>query len=63
MNNINFSNQLAVKCIIDSCIKNDREAQHIIFQNFYGKMLTVCMRYSMGLAEAQDIVQESFIKI
>lgn len=54
-----MDNELLVK----RCIKNDREAQHLFFKKFYGKMLAVSMRYFDDKEEAKDILQESFIKI
>jgi RNA polymerase sigma factor (sigma-70 family) len=49
--------------IISGCIRNDRKAQEKLFQLFYGKMLIVCMRYTVDNDSAQEILQEGFIKV
>ena len=49
--------------LVERCVKNDREAQHLFFKKFYGKMLATSMRYFDDKEEAKDILQEAFIKI
>ena len=49
--------------IITGCIKNDRRAQKELFDRFGAKMFGHCLRYSKSNADAQDLLQEGFIKI
>lgn len=35
----------------------------MLFERFAGKMLTVCLRYSTDRMEAEDILQDAFIKV
>ena len=49
--------------IIHACLQNDRNAQRKLYQAYAGKMLVVCSRYAQSAAEAEDILQEAFIKI
>jgi RNA polymerase sigma-70 factor (ECF subfamily) len=49
--------------IVDGCIKGKRKYQKQLFELFYGKMMGVCMRYAKDQDEAQDMVQNGFIKI
>ncbi len=49
--------------IIAGCIKGDRTKQRMLYERFSRKMLVVCLRYSKSQLEAEDILQESFIKI
>ncbi|MDQ3143111.1 MAG: sigma-70 family RNA polymerase sigma factor [Bacteroidota bacterium] len=48
--------------IIQGCIKGDRICQKSLFDKFSGKMLAVCMRYSKHRMEAEDLLQDGFIK-
>ena len=48
--------------LIEGCKKNDRKSQHIIYNEFYGKMMGVALRYFRDQDTASDVVQESFIK-
>ena len=49
--------------IIQGCAKKKRKSQQIFFKYFYGKMKAVCLRYARDEAEAEDMVQEGFIKV
>ena len=52
-----------MKQIIDACIKEDRIAQRILYDTYSKKMLGVCSRYATDIMEAEDILQEGFIKV
>jgi RNA polymerase sigma factor (sigma-70 family) len=45
------------------CLKNDRKQQELLYKTLSPKMLAVCMRYAHDRDEAQDILQEGFIKM
>ncbi len=49
--------------IIKGCIAGKRSAQNDLYRKFSGMMLSVCMRYAQNRDEAEDILQEAFIKI
>ncbi len=49
--------------LINGCKKEDRHCQRIVFERFAGKMMTVCLRYARHRLEAEDILQDAFIKI
>jgi RNA polymerase sigma factor (sigma-70 family) len=49
--------------IILGCINEDRECQRDLFNRYAGKMMTVCLRYARHRMEAEDILQDAFIKV
>lgn len=49
--------------LIKECIKGNTKAQYKLFEKFSGKMMAVCYRYSKNQEEAEDILQDGFIKI
>ncbi len=49
--------------LIEACLRNDRNAQRKLYNAYAGKMLVVCMRYVQNQAEAEDILQEGFMKV
>lgn len=51
------------KDLIDGCIKEDPICQKEVFKRYAGKMLTVSKRYARHHLEAEDILQDSFIKV
>jgi RNA polymerase sigma factor (sigma-70 family) len=46
-----------------ACQRNDRKAQFAFYQRYKGKMLGLCRRYAASNAEAEDILQDAFVKI
>jgi RNA polymerase sigma factor (sigma-70 family) len=49
--------------LIDGCRKGNRSFQRALYDRFSRKMLVVCLRYSKSSAEAEDILQEAFVKV
>jgi RNA polymerase sigma factor (sigma-70 family) len=49
--------------IIKLCAKHDRKAQQILYDRYSRLLLGVCLRYATDKAEAEDILQDSFLKI
>jgi len=49
--------------ILKACKKNKREFQEILYRKYAKKMYGICMSYAGKRDVAQDILQESFIKI
>lgn len=49
--------------LIQGCIREDRECQLELFNRFAGKMLTVTRRYARHHLEAEDLLQDAFIKV
>ncbi|MFD1552759.1 RNA polymerase sigma factor [Putridiphycobacter roseus] len=58
-----MENQQELQNIITGCIKGKRKYQKQLFEKYYGKMMGVCMRYARDQDEAQDMVQNGFIKV
>lgn len=51
------------KEIIAGCLKKNAISQHLLFAKYSRKLMTVCSRYAGTSPEAEDMLQESFIKI
>jgi len=51
------------KQIIRGCYERDRNAQRELYNRYSAAMLMVCMRYSKNRDDAEDMLQEAFIKI
>lgn len=49
--------------LIKKCLKGDPHAQKEMFDHFSGKMYYVCLRYAHDEVEAQDMLQEGFIRL
>ncbi|MFM7645581.1 MAG: RNA polymerase sigma factor [Sphingomonadales bacterium] len=49
--------------IIKGCIKNQAKAQRELYLQYSPKMLAVCYRYAHNREDAEDMLQEGFIKV
>lgn len=49
--------------IIEGCSRHERKAQKVLYEKYSHLLLGVCMRYASNKAEAEDILQDSFLKI
>ncbi|MBQ7490782.1 MAG: sigma-70 family RNA polymerase sigma factor [Bacteroidales bacterium] len=63
MNNAPKNNEDELLLLIEGCKQNKRGAQHKLFKLFYGSMFSICVRYATDDDEAQDMLNEGFIKI
>ncbi|GGB11405.1 DNA-directed RNA polymerase sigma-70 factor [Mucilaginibacter rubeus] len=52
-----------LQTIWNGCMTNDRKSQEQLYRLLAPRMLAVCMRYATDKDEAQDILQEGFIKM
>lgn len=51
------------KQLIKDCIKGRSTAQKELYDLFADTMLAVCYRYTKSLADAEDVLQDGFIKV
>jgi len=49
--------------LINGCLAADRRIQELLYQRFAPKMYAVCLRYAGNTDDAQDLLQEGFIKV
>ncbi len=49
--------------IIEGCIRNDVHCQRMLYERFAPKMMGVSLRYCNSKMEAEDVLQDAFIKI
>lgn len=49
--------------IFQGCLKNDPIAQRELYNKYSAKMLSVCYRFAHNREDAEDMLQEGFIKV
>jgi len=49
--------------IIAGCLEGKRKAFSLLFENYAPVMLGVCMRYCKNRIDAEDVMQDGFIKV
>ncbi len=62
-NHENNSNGLTEAEMINGCIKKNAACQRLLFEVYAGRLMTVCLRYADSREQAEDILQEAFIRI
>jgi RNA polymerase sigma-70 factor (ECF subfamily) len=51
------------EAILQGCLKNDAHAQRELYNRYSPKMLAVCYRFAHKREDAEDMLQEGFIKV
>ena len=51
------------KHIMEGCRRHDRKAQQALYEAMAPMAMGVCMRYSSDRDEAQDLMQDGFVKV
>jgi RNA polymerase sigma factor (sigma-70 family) len=51
------------EAILKGCLSNDAAAQRELYNKYSAKMLAVCYRYGHSREDAEDMLQEGFIKV
>lgn len=52
-----------MKELIHQCKQHNLKAQAEVYQLFSGKLFALCLKYSRNRMDAEDVLQDSFIKI
>lgn len=58
-----MENNVDIKQIVEGCLRNDRRSQEAFFKMYYGKLMSVCLRYISDRDSAQEVLQDGFIKV
>jgi RNA polymerase sigma-70 factor (ECF subfamily) len=51
------------EAILSGCLQNDAGAQRELYMRYSPKMLSVCYRFAHNREDAEDMLQEGFIKV
>ncbi len=49
--------------LIAGCIAGKRDMQRRLYDKYVGKMMALCLRYAKTSFEAEDVLQEGFVKV
>lgn len=51
------------KELVKACEKGNAKAQELLYNRFAPMMLGICMRYCQSREEAEDVMQDAFVKV
>jgi RNA polymerase sigma-70 factor (ECF subfamily) len=49
--------------LVQGCLANDAKSQEALYTRYVRRMYAVCLRYARHEAEAQDMLQDGFIRV
>src|ERR1700743_702887 len=58
-----LEHKYTIESLVEKCRAGERKAQELLYKQFAAKMLGVCMRYATDKMEAEDMLQNGFIKV
>lgn len=60
---LNGLRELSDQELVQGCLREDRRHQEALYARYSRRMYAVCLRYARHQLEAQDLLQEGFIKV
>jgi RNA polymerase sigma-70 factor (ECF subfamily) len=58
-----LEHKYTIEDLVKRCKANERKAQELLYKQFASKMLGVCLRYATDRMEAEDMLQNGFIRV
>ncbi|NQX41975.1 RNA polymerase sigma-70 factor, ECF subfamily [Pedobacter steynii] len=49
--------------VLAGCLKNDNKCKEVVYKSFYGYLMGVILRYVTDKNDAQELINDSFIKV
>lgn len=49
--------------LIQGCKRNDRESQRLLHKHYYSYAMSICVRYCRTREEAQEVMNDGFLKV
>ena len=56
-------NSAVLQELLDGCLKKNRRSQELLYKQFYGYAMSVCLRYTRSKEEAKEILNDGFFKV
>lgn len=49
--------------LLAGCLGNKRQSQELLYKQFYGYAMSICLRYTRTREEALDVLNDGFLKV
>lgn len=59
----NAPNIPALTDLLAGCLRNHRQSQELLYRQFYGYAMSVCLRYSPTRESALEVLNDGFLKV
>src|ERR1700744_1438618 len=58
-----LEHKYTIDTLVSKCKAGESKAQEMLYKQFAAKMLGVCMRYAVDKMEAEDMLQNGFVRV
>ena len=59
----NAPNILALSDLLAGCLRNQRKSQELLYRQFYGYAMSICLRYAHTRESALEVMNDGFLKV
>lgn len=59
----NVPNIPALSDLLAGCLRNQRQSQELLYRQFYGYAMSICLRYVPTREEALEVLNDGFLKV
>jgi RNA polymerase sigma-70 factor (ECF subfamily) len=59
----NHPQSTALPDLLAGCLRNHRQSQELLYRQFYGFAMSVCLRYAPSRDSALDVMNDGFLKV
>lgn len=56
-------NSAVLQELLDGCLKRNRRSQELLYKQFYGYAMSICLRYTRSREEGKEILNDGFLKV
>jgi len=49
--------------LLEACLRRDSKAQAALYHQYKGRFFGICRRYAQSREDAEDLLQDAFVKI
>ncbi|MFN8357323.1 MAG: sigma-70 family RNA polymerase sigma factor [Spirosomataceae bacterium] len=63
MTSIRTTTVNSIVVLLEGCRKGDRMSQELLYRQFYGFAMGICMRYTRDRDEAMEVLNDGFMKV
>lgn len=60
---LNDLRELTDQELVQGCLREDRKCQEVLYSRYARRMYAVCLRYARHALEAQDVLQDGWVRV
>jgi RNA polymerase sigma-70 factor (ECF subfamily) len=63
MSNSIAKTPFSIEILMEGCLRDDRKSQELLYRQFFGFAMAICLRYAHSNDEATQLVNDGFLKV